>query len=129
MCGCCGSRAFDLIPPCALRENCPELRVVVSQSAAVWLVIVSALCAANLPFINQRWLAIGPIAPSGKSWVGRLFELTVLYVLVGGVAMLLEKRAGQLALQGWEFYTITGTLFITLGFPGFVFRYLVRRRS
>ena len=45
------------------------------------------------------------------------------------LALLLEKRAGQIAPQGWEFYAITGTLFITLAFPGFVYRYLVRRRD
>jgi hypothetical protein len=52
----------------------------------------------------------------------------VLYFLVGALAWVLEQRVGQRAPQGWEFYAITGTLFITLAFPGFVYRYLVRRR-
>ena len=56
-------------------------------------------------------------------------ELVVLYFLVGGFAMLLERRAGQNAPQGWEFYAITGTLFLTLAFPGFVYRYLLRRHN
>ena len=38
--------------------------------------------------------------------------------LVGGFGLLLEQRAGQIAPQGWEFYAITGALFITLAFPG-----------
>jgi hypothetical protein len=42
---------------------------------------------------------------------------------------LLEHRAGQIASQGWEFYAITGTLFLTLAFPGFVWRYLVKRSA
>ena len=48
---------------------------------------------------------------------------------VGGIALLLERRAGQIAPQGWEFYAVTGTLFLTLAFPGFVYRYLLRRHD
>ena len=40
----------------------------------------------------------------------------------------LEQRAGQIAPQGWEFYAITGTLFVTFAFPGFVYRYLFKKR-
>ncbi|MEY4711160.1 MAG: hypothetical protein RIS88_610, partial [Pseudomonadota bacterium] len=35
---------------------------------------------------------------------------------------------GQNAPQGWEFYAVTVTLFLTLAFPGFVYRYLYQRR-
>jgi Protein of unknown function (DUF2818) len=56
----------------------------------------------------------------------RLFELVLLYSLVGGIGLLLEQRLGQVYPQGWEFYAITGSLFLTLAFPGFVWRYLVR---
>ena len=49
------------------------------------------------------------------------------YLLVGGIALSLEKSIGQNAPQGWEFYAITGTLFVTLAFPGFVYRYLLKR--
>ena len=48
---------------------------------------------------------------------------------VTGLALALEKRAGQIAPQGWEFYAVTGALFVTLAFPGFVYRYLMRRRD
>lgn len=98
-----------------------------SLTASVWLVIVAALVAANLPFVNHRWLVFGPAATPSKPLVGRLVELLVLYFLVGGLALLLERRAGQIAPQGWEFYAVTGTLFVTLAFPGFVYRYLLRR--
>ena len=47
--------------------------------------------------------------------------------LRGTEKLLLERRAGQIAPQGWEFYAITGTMFLTLAFPGFVYRYLLRR--
>jgi hypothetical protein len=49
-----------------------------------------------------------------------------LYVLVGGVALGLEQAAGQIYPQRWEFYATTAALFVTLAFPGFVFRYLFR---
>ena len=100
-----------------------------SLTGSVWLVIVAALIAANLPFINQRWLVVGPATAHGKPLVGRLAELILLYFLVGGLALLLERRAGQIAPQGREFYAITGTMFLTLAFPGFVYRYLLRRHG
>jgi Protein of unknown function (DUF2818) len=98
------------------------------QSASVWLVIAVALLAANLPFLSQRLLAIVPLA-GGKNLAIRLAELVLLYFVVGGLGLLLEKRLGQIAPQGWEFYAITGTLFITLAFPGFVWRYLLKHRD
>ncbi len=100
-----------------------------SLTGSVWLVIVAALVAANLPFVNQRWMVVGPVAGSGKPLIARLGELIVLYALVGLLAQVLERRAGQVAPQGWEFYAITGTMFLTLAFPGFVYRYLLRRRG
>jgi Protein of unknown function (DUF2818) len=98
------------------------------QSASVWLVIVLALLAANLPFLSQRLLAVVPLA-AGKNLAIRLAELVLMYLVVGGIGLLLEKRLGQIAPQGWEFYAITGTLFITLAFPGFVWRYLLKHRD
>lgn len=99
-----------------------------SQSGSIWLVILAACVAANLPFANQRILAIGPALAPHKKLLIRLLELLALYFVVGGLALALEQRAGQIAPQGWEFYAVTAALFITLAFPGFVFRYLVRRR-
>jgi len=59
----------------------------------------------------------------------RLLELAVLYGLVGGVAYMLEARIGNVFAQGWEFYAITGCLFLVLAYPGFVFRYLRKRHG
>lgn len=98
-----------------------------TQTASIWLVVLAALVAANLPFINHRWFIVGPQARGQKSLGICLLEMGLLYLLVGALALLLERRAGQIAPQGWEFYAITATLFLTLGFPGFVYRYLVRR--
>ncbi|WP_280189802.1 DUF2818 family protein [Delftia sp. PS-11] len=99
-----------------------------SQTASIWLVILAALVAANLPFISQRLLLLGPVAAGRRKPLAlRLLEMLLLYLLVGGLALLLERRVGQIAPQGWEFYAITACLFMTLAFPGFVYRYLVRR--
>jgi hypothetical protein len=98
------------------------------QSASVWMVIVLALVAANLPFLSQRLLVVVPLS-TGKNLAIRLAELVVLYFVVGAIGLLLEKRLGQIAPQGWEFYAITGTLFVTLAFPGFVWRYLLKHRD
>jgi len=98
-----------------------------TQTAAIWLVILAALLAANLPFLNDRWLMVGARAAKGKPFFARALELLLLYFVVGALALLIEKRAGQIAPQGWEFYAVTAALFITLAFPGFVYRYLMRR--
>lgn len=98
-----------------------------SQTASIWLVILLGFVAANLPFVNQRLLAVVPLAKP-KSLALRLAELVVMYLAVGGIGLLLEQRAGQIAPQGWEFYAVTGALFITFAFPGFIWRYL-RRHS
>ncbi len=99
-----------------------------SQSLQIGVVLLLALLAANLPFVNHRILLLGPQrAPKSLAW--RLLELVLLYFVVGGVGLALEKQAGQIAPQGWEFYAVTGAMFLTLAFPGFVYRYLMRQRS
>jgi hypothetical protein len=99
-----------------------------TPSAAVTVLIVLALLAANLPFLNDRLLAVVPLK-FPKNLVIRLLELVALYFVVGGIGLLLEQRQGRIAPQGWEFYAITATLFLTLAFPGFVWRYLFKRHG
>jgi hypothetical protein len=99
-----------------------------TQAASIWLVLVLAFGAANLPFLSQRLLGVLPLA-RGKNLAVRLAELVLLYFLVGGIGLLLEQRAGQVAPQGWEFYAVTGALFLTFAFPGFVYRYLYKPRQ
>ena len=98
-------------------------------SLASWLVIAVALAAANLPFASERVFGVFPRAGRTKPFALRLLELLVLYFLVGAVAWLLESRIGNVFAQRWEFYAITGCLFLVLAFPGFVLRYLRKRRS
>ncbi|MEY5099003.1 MAG: hypothetical protein RJA36_1722 [Pseudomonadota bacterium] len=97
-----------------------------SQTLSVWMVLAAALAAANLPFVTERFLGLLPQRATRKGLGLRLLELVLLYLLVGGLGLVLENRLGQVYPQGWEFYAVTATLFLTLAFPGFVWRYLVR---
>jgi len=99
-----------------------------SHNLSVWLVIIAAVVAANLPFVNHRWLAVIP-RPGPKALWMHAAELVLLYLLVGGIGLALEQSGGQIYPQGWEFYATTAALFLTLAFPGVVYRYLVHRRG
>ena len=98
-----------------------------SQTASIWLVVLLGLVAANLPFLSNRLFAVLALR-TPKNLAIRFGEMVAWYFVVGGVGLFLEQRAGQIAPQGWEFYAITGTLFVTFAFPGFTYRYLFKRR-
>jgi hypothetical protein len=98
------------------------------------LVIAVALVLANLPFFNEYVFGFIPLKPTApgvvrtKHFAWRLLELIVLYFVVGALASALESRIGSVFAHTWEFYAITGCLFIVLAFPGFVLRYLRKHR-
>lgn len=97
------------------------------QSSAVWLVLLVAVVAANAPYLSNRVLLVGPPRrPKPVGW--RLLELVLMALLTLGLGFALEARIGQRQPQGWEFYAASTCLFITLGFPGFVWCYLRRHR-
>jgi hypothetical protein len=64
-----------------------------------------------------------------KSFLVRLLEMLVFYALVGVLGFAFEVNIGNSFAQTWEFYAITLSLFVVLGYPGFVYRYLLRRRK
>ncbi|VXC77757.1 DUF2818 family protein [Massilia sp. 9I] len=107
------------------------------SSLASWLVVAIALAAANLPFLTERVFGLVPLKASTagdgtqrtKPFPLRLLELIVLYFVVGFLARALESRIGAVFGQNWEFYAITGCLFLVLAFPGFILRYLRKRRA
>lgn len=84
------------------------------------------MAAANLPFVSHRVFGVFKLASGEKAIAVRLAELVVMYFVVGAIGLLFEQRRGQIAPQGWEFYAVTGALFVVLAFPGFVFRYLLK---
>ena len=91
--------------------------------------IAFALVLANLPFLNESVFGFIPWSRPRKPFYVRLVELIVLYCVVGAIAYLLEARIGNVFMQTWEFYAISGCLFVVLAFPGFVMRYLRKQRS
>lgn len=91
------------------------------------VLLLLALVAANLPFVTDRlMLFISLKSEKGVAW--HLFELLVLYFVVGGVSILLERRIAAQHSQNWEFYAVTVCLFLVFAFPGFSYRYLWRKR-
>jgi len=64
-----------------------------------------------------------------KPFVHRLFELLVLYALVGCLGFALEASLGSVFAQRWEFYAASFSLFLLMTAPGYVMRYLFRRDS
>ncbi len=94
-------------------------------SWAVYSLLLAALVAANLPFLNQRVLALGPRLQPKATWV-RLLELVFWCAVVTAAGRLLEGHVGQVASQRWEFYAVWVCVFLTLASPGFVWRYLRR---
>jgi len=97
------------------------------QNQSVTLLIVLALLAANWPFLTKRLFGIWRLQTE-KSLAVRLLELALLYCVMGLLGLFLEQRLGQAAPQKWEFYALTVTCFMTFAFPGFVWRYLLKRR-
>lgn len=99
-----------------------------TQAVSAWVVLLFALIAANLPFVNERLMAVLPLRSGRKPLSVRIGELLVFYALSGAVGFLFEHRQGQIAPQGWEFYAVTSALFVVLAFPGFTWRYLLKHR-
>lgn len=99
-----------------------------TQTMAVWLLVLLAFVAANLPFISNRLFTVLALK-TPKNLGTRLGELVVWYFVAGGLGLFLEQHSGQIAPQGWEFYAVTGALFLTFAFPGFTWRYLFKHRT
>jgi len=99
----------------------------VNLNATILLLV--ALIAANLPFLLERIFFIVKPKTGSKNVAWRLLELILLYFIVGGIGLLLENKIGDIHTQKWEFYAITASLFVVFAYPGFVYRYLWRRRG
>ena len=93
------------------------------------LLLILAFIAANLPFLVERIFCVVQPKTGSKSFAWRLLELVVLFFMVGGIALLLEGKLGDIHRQNWEFYAVNAALFVVFAYPGFVYRYLWRRRG
>jgi hypothetical protein len=90
---------------------------------AVAVVLVAALIAANLPFVNERLFVLGP-RREVKSAAWRVLELLVYAAAVALLGRGIEANLGQASPVRWEFVAVWLCVFLTLAFPGFVWRYL-----
>lgn len=97
-----------------------------TSTVAIWILLVLAIVAANLPWISERVLFIWT-PENGKSPWNRLGEWLLLYFLVGGIGMGLEQKSmGEIHKQEWEFYAVTICLFLVFALPGFIYRHDLR---
>jgi hypothetical protein len=76
---------------------------------------------------RDRGPAAAGAAPA-KSVIDRFLEVLVGYVLIGTLGFTMELDLGNAFPQRWEFYAVTLALFLVLGYPGFVWRYMLQRR-
>jgi Na+(H+)/acetate symporter ActP len=90
-----------------------------------WVFFGLVFFAANLPWFSNKLFYLVPVKQTPKHIGWCLFELIVLYFLIGVVALYAENATfGQTAHQDWEFYVVTGCLFLVFTFPGFVYKIL-----
>ncbi len=88
------------------------------------LIIAIALIAANIPWLTNRIFFFKLTHDGNKKAAWSWFEVVVLYLLVGLIALGFENKInGEIYQQGWEFYTITFCLFVVFSLPGFLFKY------
>jgi uncharacterized membrane protein YhdT len=95
-----------------------------------WILVGLIFFAANLPWFSNKLFYVLPIKAKGivqanKNIAWCLLELFVLYFVVGAIAMYAEQSTfGLVSAQDWEFYAVTGCLFLVFAFPGFVYKML-----
>ncbi len=96
------------------------------MTAPMYTLLVLALIIANAPFLTQRGLGMIPL--QRKTFWHHLGELVLGFVLLAGLAYLLEKRTGSVHSQDWEFYVVVICLYLVCAFPAFVWRYFWHSR-
>lgn len=93
------------------------------MSQAVWILLITAIVLANLPFMLATRLFIFIKVPEKSFWIN-IAEWFLYFIITGVFAYLLENKSmGHVAPQDWEFYTINLFMFMIFAFPGFVYRY------
>src|SRR5690606_31292043 len=104
-----------------------------NQTLAFAVLIALMLVAANVPFLSERVFGILPWRrhgePAIKSFWLRFVEVLIFYCVVIGIGFAFEGQLGNRFTQAWDFYAITLAIFLVCAYPGFVWRYLMRRRG
>lgn len=97
----------------------------------VALLMYVSTCLAKPKGTNKKVLTTGFAAnqdASLKPFFSRLLEVFVLFLVTGTLAFALEANMGSIFPKTWEFYAITASLYVVVAYPGFVLRYLTRKR-
>ncbi len=88
-----------------------------------YIILLLAIVCANIPWISQRFLFVIIPANGKREWM-RLLEWLMFYLVVGAIALGIEKKTlGIIHQQQWEFYVTTLCLFMVCAFPGFLYRH------
>lgn len=91
------------------------------------LVSLAFVAVAAVLFAIPAWLQRHMVIK--KSFFARLLEVSAIYGFVGLLGIGFESSLGNVFPQTWVFYAITYSLFLILAYPGFVIRYLLKRRQ
>ena len=93
-------------------------------STTIIIFLVVAFIAANLPWISERLFGFIALKSAKKPIWLLLLEWFILYLLIGMVALGIEKKfTSDIYAQGWEFYASTLCLFVVFALPGFIYRF------
>jgi Na+(H+)/acetate symporter ActP len=93
-------------------------------STVIIIFLVVAFIAANLPWISERLFGLIEVKSGKKSVWLCLIEWFTLYLLIGMVALGIEKKfTSDIYSQQWEFYASTFCLFLVFALPGFIYRF------
>jgi hypothetical protein len=96
-----------------------------TQNALITGLLLLAIVLANAPFASPRFLLFGLSKTQRPVW--QLFEIVLFYGAFIALARLGEGYFGQVQTQGWQFYVVSFCLFLSMAFPGFVWRYLLKK--
>lgn len=93
-------------------------------STVIIIFLFVAFLAANLPWISERLFGVIKLKSGTKSVWMSLLEWFIMYLLIGMVALGIEKKfTSDIYSQGWEFYASTLCLFLVFALPGFIYRF------
>ncbi|CUT17861.1 MULTISPECIES: DUF2818 family protein [Candidatus Ichthyocystis] len=90
-------------------------------------IIFLATFLANLPFFLDSFLIF--FRCRVKKLYLILIELFLFYLLVLMFSLLCEYRFSSIYHKNWVFYVVTLCGFAVLSYPGFVLRYLLKRKK
>ena len=112
-----------------------------TSTFAVYGLLILSFALANLPWLNDRLLAVFPLASRQKAFWLRLLEWGAGFGLAALLAWRFELGCasveaffgfaacpGEIYAKTWEFYSVALVLFAVFALPGFIFFAEGRRR-